>query len=339
MSGFLLKGKRRSAVKADPKDGQPESRALEVQKPSTPTVSPETPVAMDGITVLTGDDGKAVDVVFVHGLNGSPARTWTHANGFYWPAELGKQLKGARVMVYGYNVSIEPAMGTNNTRIKSIADDLLNEIRQHRRKDPARKRPLVFIGHSLGGLVIKRAIHRASTKKDDDPLHFIYSSTRLVLFFGTPNAGSQLDAMWRIRFLERLGKAVATEVPPNIKAALKMHSDELLDLADDFLEIESIQNKHTKVFSFFELLSYPGIGERVVDETSARLHVPGETYLGINANHVDMVKFSDGSNKTFRSVCSDVEDVEETASTERGAEAQDSSSGSPITDPHGQSQN
>ncbi|CAN9366665.1 unnamed protein product [Alternaria alternata] len=147
-------------------------------------------ISADGITVVTGEDDKSVDVVIVHGLNGSPDNTWTHSNGFYWPRELGKQLTSARIMVYGYNVRIEPAMGTNNTRVKSIADDLLNEIKQHRRRDLVKNRPLVLLGHSLGGLIIKRALCRAS-RDDQDPRYSIYNSTRLAIFFGTPNAGSR----------------------------------------------------------------------------------------------------------------------------------------------------
>ncbi|KAF2732491.1 hypothetical protein EJ04DRAFT_513855 [Polyplosphaeria fusca] len=331
MSKIFGKGSKRSAVEDSTSNGEGSSDATTAHPEvdtsvSTTSNTPGTYIALNGLTVLTGEEEKSVDVVIVHGLNGSPDTTWTHANGFYWPKVLGQKVSNARVMVYGYNVKIEPTIGTNNIRIKSVADDLLNEVKQQRRKDPARRRPLVFIGHSLGGLVIKRALDRAS-RKTDDPLHFIYTSTKLALFFGTPNAGSQLTAMWRIRFLERLGKAAATEVPPNIKAALEMHSIELLDLADDFLDIDSIRRRELKIFSFFEELNYPGLGERVVDETSARLHVPDETYLGINANHVTMVKFENENNKTFKTVCGEVEDVADAADAGKPELQRSSSSG------------
>jgi hypothetical protein len=50
-----------------------------------------------------------VDIVLVHGLNGDPRRTWTAANGVFWPTQLlPLTLKSAqaRILVYGYNADV-----------------------------------------------------------------------------------------------------------------------------------------------------------------------------------------------------------------------------------------
>jgi len=45
----------------------------------------------------------AVDIVFVHGLNGHWMKTWTHENGTFWPKDLlPHALPGARIYSYGY---------------------------------------------------------------------------------------------------------------------------------------------------------------------------------------------------------------------------------------------
>lgn len=58
--------------------------------------------------VYTHPDAK-VDIVFVHGLNGDPRRSWTAKNGVFWPTQLLPiTLKSAqaRILVYGYNADV-----------------------------------------------------------------------------------------------------------------------------------------------------------------------------------------------------------------------------------------
>lgn len=60
--------------------------------------------------VYTHPDAK-VDIVLVHGLNGDPRKTWTAANGCFWPtqllpATLAQKNVQARILVYGYNADV-----------------------------------------------------------------------------------------------------------------------------------------------------------------------------------------------------------------------------------------
>ncbi|KAK4095782.1 hypothetical protein N658DRAFT_490443, partial [Parathielavia hyrcaniae] len=114
--------------------------------------------------------------VFLHGLNGNPTETWTHetddGSGFFWPRQLLADLPGCRVMSFGYNAAFERALVENTTTINAIAQTLTSRLID-KGKGESINRPLVFIAHSLGGLVIKRilkAIAAATFKKAPEKL-------------------------------------------------------------------------------------------------------------------------------------------------------------------------
>jgi hypothetical protein len=134
---------------------------------------------------------------FVHGLNpwSSPNHafeTWTHGNGKFWPADfLPTDIPEARIFLYGYNSNV--AKDVSEASIKDHANVLLDRL-QRRRKTGRRHGtiPLVFIGHSLGGLVIKQALLNAQDNSTFEP---IKNSTYGMVFFGTPHKGGRNAAL------------------------------------------------------------------------------------------------------------------------------------------------
>lgn len=82
------------------------------------------------------------------------------------------------------------------------------------------------------------------------------------MFFGTPHAGSAADEKKRVWLLKKMAKAAGTEVPPKLEAALRQHSDEVVDLADDFLKTDLCTNERIKVYSYYEEHSTPKLGEK-----------------------------------------------------------------------------
>ena len=84
------------------------------------------------------------------------------------------------------------------------------------------------------------------------------------MFFGTPNAGSAADKAKRVWLLKKIAKAAFTEVPPKLESALELHSDELLDLADDFRKTSLCVNRELTIYTYYETHTTPKLGERVL---------------------------------------------------------------------------
>jgi predicted alpha/beta-fold hydrolase len=99
-----------------------------------------------------------VDIVALHGLNGHWNDTWTSPiSGANWLKDEGflpTQVPNARIMSYGYNSSV---FGTTaEADINSFAEQLLNQLQGRRSSIEEKKRPIIFICHSLGGIVAKK---------------------------------------------------------------------------------------------------------------------------------------------------------------------------------------
>jgi hypothetical protein len=82
--------------------------------------------------------------------------TWTAENGKLWLQDfLPSQLPSARIMSFGYNS--DTALSNAVTDIDDVASMLLFRLNLSRKHEDERKRPIVFISHSLGGIVVKKA--------------------------------------------------------------------------------------------------------------------------------------------------------------------------------------
>lgn len=104
-----------------------------------------------------------VDIVAVHGLGGHWKKTWTAENGKMWLRDfLPNQLPTARIMSYGYNS--KTAFSKSVTDIEDESTLLLNYLAGERRLEVEKSRPILFISHSLGGIIVKKvsAVSRLS---------------------------------------------------------------------------------------------------------------------------------------------------------------------------------
>ena len=173
-----------------------------------------------------------VDVIAVHGLDptGDPEhaiKTWSAANNKLWLRDfLPEQKPRIRVLLYGYNSSA--VFHASATGINGAAENLLDYLRLERRQDP--KRPIVWVSHSLGGLVVKKAIINAYIS--GDYYESIHHATRGVVFFGMPHRGGH-GATLGDR-MAKICRVVSGDLRNNIMEALRTDSMFAGDINKDF---------------------------------------------------------------------------------------------------------
>ncbi|KAL8729216.1 MAG: hypothetical protein Q9181_005069 [Wetmoreana brouardii] len=276
---------------------------------------------MQYLDPIVTPDRPDVDVVFVHGLNpkGSETharQTWTDHGGVFWPESLlPRELPLARILIFAYNSSI--LSRASNAHVASHARTLCDRLKNRRLEEQEIHRPLVFVAHSLGGLLVKQALVQAGT----DPLYkCLKASTFGLVFFATPHRGGE-------------GAGVAEAAAMVYSAVTGQPRNKLLDsLKKKSLinELSSDQFRHQmndyEVLSFIERRKMPvktlpfwpaknmvstvlesckrrsSYRKYIVDETSAKLGSARENHQDVDRNHSDICKFSGFQDRAYEGV-------------------------------------
>lgn len=151
--------RRHSPAFLRPDDGFPqidENQSVETAVDTDPETTGLFALHGEGISK---DASRAVDIIAVHGLGGHYKTTWTCENGALWladflPQQLSENDITARIFSFGYNAK---TLITNSVLdIGDIARNLLNRIELERDSDAEKQRPIIFIAHSLGGIIVKK---------------------------------------------------------------------------------------------------------------------------------------------------------------------------------------
>lgn len=106
-------------------------------------------------------------VIAVHGLGGDWEMTWSHkTTGKLWLRDfLPQQFKNVRVMSFGYDSTY--ILSAAVTDVNDASASLLDRLDGERQEEPARRRPIIFVAHSLGGIVVKRVSVEIFTLSDN----------------------------------------------------------------------------------------------------------------------------------------------------------------------------
>ncbi|XP_022845151.1 uncharacterized protein LOC111368152 isoform X1 [Olea europaea var. sylvestris] len=229
-----------------------------------------------------------LDVVFVHGLRGGPFKTWRLSEdksstksglvekideeagkqGTFWPGEwLSADFPHARLFSLKYKTNLTQWSGAS-LPLQEVSSMLLEKLVAAGIGD----RPVVFVTHSMGGLVVKQMLYQA---KAENKSNFI-SNTVGVVFYSCPHFGSKLaDMPWRMGLVLRPAPSIGE---------LRSGSPRLVELNDLLRRLQ--KKKMLEVLSFCETKvtpivegyggwafrmeivpmesAYPGFGELVV---------------------------------------------------------------------------
>lgn len=156
---------------------------------------------------------RGLDVVFVHGLGGDPLTTWRSGDdeASSWPHWLAEDFGGQiGVWSLGYaTASPLPSKGWKVPFIGKTDPEAGVAMPLPRRAVTALERlalegigqrPVCFITHSLGGLLVKGILRRAEEARDTPEWRQVVENCRGVVFLATPHQGSILadwvNALW-----------------------------------------------------------------------------------------------------------------------------------------------
>ncbi|KAJ3483082.1 hypothetical protein NLG97_g7391 [Lecanicillium saksenae] len=131
--------------------------------------------------------------------------------------------------------------------LNRLAEEFLQSLHRLRTHENQPHRPLLILGHSIGGLIAKMALVRASRDaKYQDILDECYG----VAFFGTPHQGSSYFAMHSLAgSIQRLLQ-LSAPLPETLTADLRVGNNLLAHIDEDFKEIAS----DMRIWTFYETI-------------------------------------------------------------------------------------
>jgi hypothetical protein len=250
--------------------------------------------------------------VFIHGFTGHPERTWTHKRGdarhrnedgndgelveppskvrrlnpfsrshhggnsdtsVYWPRDLiPVTIPYARVLTYGYDTHLRHCFGPPVSRntVYDIAWDFLVSLEAERRLEPSR--PVLFIAHSLGGIIVKEMLRRSSgCHIGQTHLRGVFDCTIGIIFFG-PHGGADPRGFLQ-HVAEAAIKAAGVRFSEQIVNTLLPSAERLRELRDEFSPMAHQQD--WVIHSFQEELGVMGLNGHKVHSllcTSSAAH-------------------------------------------------------------------
>jgi hypothetical protein len=204
-----------------------------------------------------------VALVFVHGIFGDTIRTWTNSNGeSLFHIVENDPFFGKRVGIFAFGFTSN-MFKSGSLRIQEAADVLHAQLKFHHVLDYPK---IVFVAHSMGGLVVMRELltHRE-----------LLGRVPAMVFYATPQEGSEIAS---------IAKYIARN--PALEEMIPGDKNGYLSLLDS--EWKSIPSKERPVIECaYE--KKPMYGKTIVDRSSATRFCDGPS-IGIAEDHVGIVK-------------------------------------------------
>ncbi|KAH4334341.1 hypothetical protein HBH98_243290 [Parastagonospora nodorum] len=272
-------------------------------EPSATSVSAEpAATVVYGLQVVCEGTNPIVDIVAVHGLNGHCEKTWTAGNGVNWLRDLlPHDLPNARILSWGYDANTHSSSRVSCQYLFDHARTQVSDLCLEREVTQTSKRPIIFVAHSLGGIIVKSAlIHSDAARRGALEEHrSIKLSTYGIVFMGTPHQGGSGVALGRLMVNVA---SVFVAADDRLLRHLERDSEWLQQQLGQYGPISGdFVTKYA--YEVYETPTVLGRSMMVVPRASAV--VPGAADgepIAISADHVNMVKFKSKTEPGFKTV-------------------------------------
>ncbi len=174
------------------------------------------------------------------------------------------------------------------------AETLLSDLLDARQTLEERERNIIFVAHSLGGIVVKDA--SCLSMISQTRLSKILPATVGICFLGTPHRGSGSAIVGKIAF--EMSKIFYTHANTTILKTLENNAGILDRISWNFSQL--LMGRELQIHSFRETL--PTNGCMIVDAVSFSLGEGREIKGEIPLNHRDMTKFSSSKDVGYQRV-------------------------------------
>ena len=266
---------------------------------------------------VSSDDIK-VDVVAVPGLGADPQWTWKSSNKVDWLRDgnmLHRTIPSARIMIFEYE-SQWFGKGSIDQKLLNVANQLLRALLHRRQRGSTR--PIVFVCHCLGGIVVEKALINAKLRQSEYPE--IFTSVVGCVFLGTPFRGTRSQT--KASALAEMAQTVGLGKESGLVKLLEQGSEALKDYLEQFAHLAKESNM--RVFCFFEqhktdltrLLSksFPIKHEEIiVDEDSATSEAFEKDSLA--SDHFELNKFFGPKDGRYVAVSNEIDTIVQKART------------------------
>jgi len=222
-----------------------------------------------GFTPLCDPEDAEVDIVAVTGLGGHALGSFRSASGAtVWLRDFAPQdVPRARFVTYGYNTGV--VASDSNQGVRELAHTLLDSLAIFRQRTQTQKRPLLFVCHSLGGVVLKEALVMSSkaTEAKHEKLLEVMTVTYGLVFMGVPNLGlkhSQLETIVKGRPNEGFVKDLLVRSDGEASQFLSY-------LTSEFSDLDKRRRLPFEIVSYYETMSSRTVVVSLPDHTVMQL--------------------------------------------------------------------
>ncbi|MCC7249188.1 MAG: hypothetical protein IT473_11260, partial [Lysobacter sp.] len=277
-------------------------------------------------------DTRRADVVFVHGLMGDPFATWRHGESDEnsWPHWVAKAFPDVGVWSLGYPAALSKwprwvrqfgglfvqmqSSRTGRGHAMQLQRRAVNALDRLTQKGLG-KRPLIFVCHSLGGLLVKQMLHAAMMSREPRE-KAIAEAVSDVMFLATPHHGADLAD---------LAKGLSTLLQATVIADdLKAHGAHLQELAEDYKT--HAEGLGIQTHTYYEDIGVLGSDVLVVNSTSANPGI-GRRPVALDRDHGSICKPLERDDP----VCERLREILEASGKAKAAPALESIEGQIVT--------
>ncbi|KAF5588729.1 Pfs domain protein [Fusarium subglutinans] len=252
---------------------------------------------------LTSPDSSehCVDIVAVHGLDGHWRRSWTAKNEVFWLQDLlPSEIPCARIFSYSHDSRTRGSETPLDWDVSDHAKALLTALSTERRLTQTERTPILFIGHSLGGIILKAALVKAELARVGHLEHFkaIQLSTYAVIFLGTPHQGGEGIPLAQVL---RQISSIVSYTNKKILSKMERNSEWLQELQSDY---NAISQEFETIFFYETIKMDVGIMSLlIVPKHSAVISgARNSEEIPLIADHSSMAKFTTSEDDGFQTL-------------------------------------